>query len=144
MIYLDTSALVPLFVPESDSVKVRLWRDALPLKRKDALAISAWGLTEFASAMGLKVRSRELTKSEADAALALLENVFVPHVTVLEVTPTDFKLAETMLRTFSLGLRAGDALHLAIAKRCAATSIMALDRNLRKAATAFAIASEKI
>lgn len=94
--------------------------------------------------MGLKVRARELTKSGADAALALLENVLVPSVTLLEVTPTDFKLAETMLCTFSLGLRAGDALHLAIAKRCGAASIMALDRNLIKVAMAFAMPVEKI
>ncbi len=45
-----------------------------------------------------------------------------------------------MLLECSLGLRSGDALHLAIAVRGSARQFVALDRDLGKAASAMGIA----
>jgi predicted nucleic acid-binding protein len=53
MLYLDTSVLVPLFVAEPDSAAERDWFDD---QLAQTLAISDWSITEFASAMGIKVR----------------------------------------------------------------------------------------
>ncbi len=130
MIYLDTSVVVPLIVPEASSSRARSWFERLDSAQTKALAVSAWVLTEFTSAMGIKVRNRELTRSQGESARALLEDALLPNVSIIEVTPTDFRLAETMLREFSLGLRAGDALHLATASRCAAQQFVSLDRKL--------------
>ena len=115
MIYLDTSVIVPLIVPETTSSRARSWFDRLDFRNTKDLAVSAWVLTEFTSAMGIKVRNRDISGSQGEAARALLEDALLPNMTVVEVTPTDFRLAETMLREFSLGLRDGDALHLATA-----------------------------
>lgn len=139
MIYLDTSVVVPLIVPEPTSSRARSWFKRLDSRQTKELAVSAWVLTEFTSAMGIKVRNRELTRSQGEAAGALLEDALLPNVTVVEVTPTDFRLAETMLREFSLGLRAGDALHLATASRCAAQQFVCLDRKLCSVAEAMGL-----
>ena len=58
--YVDTSVLVPLFLPEETTERVQLW---LQLPGNEALAISEWTVTEFASALGTYLRCREaLTK----------------------------------------------------------------------------------
>lgn len=49
MVYLDTSVLVPLFVPEPASINVRRWFEQ---QGGIVLAISDWTMTEFASALG--------------------------------------------------------------------------------------------
>ena len=134
MIYLDTSVVVPLLVPETTSARARAWVERLDSGQTKALAVSTWAVTEFTSAMGIKVRNREITSEQGEAARALLEGALLPNLTVLEVTPTDFRLAETMLREFSLGLRAGDALHLATASRCEAQQFVSLDRKLCRVA----------
>lgn len=108
------------------------------------LAVSAWTLTEFTSAMGIKVRNREITHSQCEAARALLEGALFPNITVVEVTPTDFRLADSMLREFSLGLRAGDALHLATASRCAARQFVSSDRKLCDVAAALGLPTTRI
>ena len=144
MIYLDTSVVVPLIVPETTSSRARSWFDRLDPQRTKDLAVSVWALTEFTSAMGIKVRNREITRSQGEAARALLEDALLPTMTVVEVTPTDFRLAETMLREFSLGLRAGDALHLATASRCAAQQFVSLDRKLCDVAAALGLSVTRI
>ena len=136
MIYLDTIVIVPLIVPETTSSRARSWFDRLDFRNTKDLAVSAWVLTEFTSAMGIKVRNRDISGSQGEAARALLEDALLPNMTVVEVTPKDFRLAETMLREFSLGLRDGDALHLATASRCEAQLFVSLDRKLCKVAEA--------
>jgi uncharacterized protein len=144
MIYLDTSVVVPLIVPETTSSRARSWFERLDSAQTKALAVSARVLTEFTSAMGIKVRNREITRSQGEAARALLEDALLPNVSIIEVTPTDFRLAETMLREFSLGLRAGDALHLATASRCAAQQFVSLDRKLCNVAAALGLSVTRI
>ncbi len=144
MIYLDTSVLVPLIVPEAVSEKARAWRDRLSATQRKELAVSAWTQTEFASAMGLKVRTGELTRNQADAALKLLHEELLQKVDLVEVTATDFRLAEAMLREFTSGLRACDALHLAIASRNEARLMAVLDKTLAKVAAWLGVAVASI
>lgn len=141
MIYLDTSVLVPMIVPEASSSAVRRWRDTLTEAQAKTLTLSAWVVTEFTGAIALKVRNRQLTKAQGEAAVSLLHEEIAPKLDVVEVTPTDFRLADVMLREFALGLRAGDALHLAVASRSKATQFVCLDRQLARAGTALGIAA---
>ena len=60
----------------------------------------------------------------------------LPNVTIVEVTPTDFRLADIRLREFSLGLCVGGALNVGVASRCAAREFVSSDRKLRKVAAA--------
>ena len=56
MIYLDTSAAIPLFIPEPASDAVDAWFESCD----ETLISSDWILTEFASALSIKVRCGEI------------------------------------------------------------------------------------
>ena len=135
MFYLDTSFLVPYFVSEDSSERVeKFLRSA-----KDELAVSAWTATEFVSALGLKVRTKQLDRQAASAALATFREVGESHFNVLAVTLGDFRAASVYLQEWDLGLRAGDALHLAIAKSNGIRKLLTLDEKMLKAAKALRI-----
>lgn len=131
MLYLDTSVLVPLFVPEPESDRVRAWFGA---RAGQTLAIGDWTLTEFASAMGMKVRDKGLRADQAKRAGALMEKLAVDSLRVFTPTRSDYGKAAEHLGHHALGLRAGDALHLAIAQNQDAECLYTLDRRLIKAA----------
>jgi len=131
MLYLDTSVLVPLFVPEPESSSMRAWFDA---QAGETLAISDWTLTEFASAMGIKVRDKGLKPDQAQKACDLMEKLAADSFKVFTPTRSDYGRATEHLGYHALGLRAGDALHLAIAQNEDAKYLYTLDRRLIEAA----------
>lgn len=131
MLYLDTSVLVPLFVSEPESASVRAWFGA---RAGETLAISDWTLTEFASAMGIKVRAKGLKPAQAHKACALMEKLAADSLKVITPTRGDYSRAAEYLGHHALGLRAGDALHLAIAQNEDAECLYTLDRRLIEAA----------
>ena len=112
MIYLDTSIVLPLFIDEPASNAVRGWFATIP---SEDLAISEWTRTEFASAVGINMRSRRIDEEIARDALENFRQLADQSILVLIPERTDFLLASHFLERFELGLRARDALHLAIA-----------------------------
>lgn len=127
MIYLDTSLLVPLLMPERASDAVRKWF----YDRVEApLAISDWTFTEFASAMGIKVRRKDVNPHEARGALLLMRRLAAESLTVLAPSRRDYEKATEFLDNHQLGLRGGDALHLAIAHNEGVDDFYTLDRRL--------------
>ena len=130
MLYLDTSLLVPLFVPEPDSTAVRGWFN---VRADESLAISEWTLTEFASAMSIKVRDKKLKPDQARDACALLEKLAADSLKVFTPARRDYGKAVEYLGQHALGLRAGDALHLAVAQNEGADCLYTLDRRLIEA-----------
>ena len=137
MIYLDTSAVVPLFVPEAGSAQAHAWRSRLSAEEMDTLAISPWTHTEYISAIGAKIRRKDLTLKQGVAAIDAFEQLFAAIAETISVEPRDFLRANEMLRHSGVNLRAGDALHLAIAANRDARQIIALDRELIQAARNF-------
>ena len=113
MIYFDTSFLVPLFIPEDSSDAVEAFIEAMPSATR--LLSSHWGRVEFASVMAGLVRMGELEPTVAgtcvDRYSVLVEQSFDIVVPQLK----DFDRCKEFLVRFDTGLRAGDALHLAIA-----------------------------
>ncbi len=136
MFYLDTSFLVPYFVSEESSDRIEKF--LLGIKEEE-LAVSAWTATEFNSALGLKVRTRELDKPAASAALAAFREVGQKYFHWLVVAPGDFNLASEYLENWDLGLRAGDALHLAVARSNGVKKFLTVDERMLKAAKALRI-----
>jgi predicted nucleic acid-binding protein len=136
MLYLDTSFLVPYFVSEESSEKVETYLRGL---KGEELVVSAWTATEFVSALGLKVRTRQLDKQAASAALAAFRELGEGYFNWLAVSPGDFKAASAYLEKWNLGLRAGDALHLAVAKTNGVKKLLTLDERMLKAARALRI-----
>ncbi len=127
MLYFDTSFVVPLFLPEPTSEKVERF---LRRKRNAPLAMSHWTRVEFASALARQVRIGSMTHKAAVAADARLAEIVSDTFVILPPSPADFELAGQFLLRRKIRLRAGDALHLAIASNNRATAVYSLDRNL--------------
>jgi predicted nucleic acid-binding protein len=130
VIYFDTSFLVPLVLPEATSEQIAAVIRELPA---DQLAVSHWTRVEFSSAVAREVRMGGLDASAAARADARFEAMVRDSFAVLLPTAADFDLARRYLARFETGLRAGDALHLAIASNQSAETIYSLDQALVRA-----------
>lgn len=130
MLYVDTSVLVALCTNEAKSADVTRWYGAC----KDELASAAWCVTEFASAMGLKQRTGQLTQVQAQTAWLQFERVCANDLQLLPVDAMTFHRAAMLTMDASSGLRAGDALHLACAMQAKAKGMVTLDAVLGKVA----------
>lgn len=140
MLYFDTSFLTPLILEEDTSAKVEAFLTGLPAGE---LAISHWTRTEFASLLAREVRMRTLTPGDAWAALAQFDRLTAESFHVLTPHAADFDLATEYLKHHETGLRAGDALHLAIARNHGAHICYSLDQGLLKAARLLGLSASR-
>ena len=128
-LYLDTSAIVALLAEEPASERFQAWLSA---RESDLLATSRWTETEVASALSLKVRTGEFTIAQrAEAAAGW--RAWRDGLLMLDVEAGAFEAAATFASRPDLGLRAGDALHLAVAA-AAGAALVTLDERMAKAA----------
>lgn len=118
---------MPLVLPESTSDSVTAFVGRLPIGE---LAVSHWTLVEFASLIARKARTGELDPKAAARADARVEATVKRSFAVLLPSLSDFVLAKRYLAKFETGLRAPDALHLAIASDRDATAFYTLDNRL--------------
>jgi uncharacterized protein len=132
MIYVDTSVAVPLFVPEPASAAVDAWLEACA----DPLVSSDWIVTEFSSALSLKVRRGELTIRQAAVAWKGFGDFCQAGLRLLPVSRKAFDAAAKLVRDAGSGLRAGDSLHLAMALEASAGGFATADETLEKNARA--------
>jgi predicted nucleic acid-binding protein len=79
-------------------------------------------------------RRAQLDSSQADAARALFRDEIEPAMEVLRLGREDFGLAVELLAVSATGLRAGDALHLAVVRNAALPGFETLDEGLARAA----------
>ena len=128
MLYVDTSVLVALCTNEANTAEVLKWYATCT----DELACAAWCVTEFASALGIKQRTGQLTESQAQTAWVQFERICANDLKLLPVQTTSFHRAALMTMDAAAGLRAGDALHLACAIQANAQGIVTLDTVLAK------------
>lgn len=133
MLYVDTSVLVALCTNEAKTADVVRWyADCV-----EELASAAWCVTEFASAMGLKQRTGQLTKAQAQTAWMQFERMCADDLQLLPVQAMTFHRAAMLTMDAATGLRAGDALHLACAMEAKAQGLVTLDVVLAKNAKRF-------
>ena len=98
-------------------------------REDDGFSSSHWVLTEFSSGLALKVRTGQIGLDHRAAALSLFSREFAGSHTVLPISDTHFRVASGFIDQFELGLRSGDALHLAIAAAHGET-VITLDRKM--------------
>jgi predicted nucleic acid-binding protein len=130
MIYLETSVLVAALTREPATDRVLSWFSA---RSGDDLAVSIWGAAEFSAALSVKLRMGSINLDERAVAMAGFRRLIATSFEMFPVEGADFALAISLADQSELGLRAGDALHLAIARGRGA-EICTLDRRLAEAA----------
>ncbi len=129
MDYLDTSVLVAALTNETATEAVQSWLAARPV---NDLRVSDWVATEFSSALSIKMRMGALDIEQRADALAYFRQLISVSLTILPIEASHFRTAARLTDQHQLGLRAGDALHLAIATEAGAR-LCTLDRRLAEA-----------
>lgn len=130
-VYLDTSALIKLYVPEAFSTEVeRLVADV------DVLVISRLGMLEWHCAMSRRLRAGLITEAYLDIA----RTEFTRHLTeaYFRIVPFDDALLIDALRVLDsvkpVPLRTLDAIHLTAARNAGVTRLATADRVMADAA----------
>lgn len=123
MIYLDTSVVVPLLVPEPRTADAKAWYARL----EEVPVGSDWLLSEFTSAIAIKVRRGDLTDATAKLVYKEFDLLAAGGLRVIPVSRAAFREAAHLARQHRHGVRAADALHLAVALEAGANSIATLD-----------------
>jgi predicted nucleic acid-binding protein len=135
LIYIDTSVLGAIFFREAGAADLLA---RLEGQRKKQLMISAWTLTEMVSVGGIKQRTGAIDAVTRQQALANFQRFASMHLGTVEIEPADFRTAAVLIESPS-PLRAGDALHLAVARRLGAP-LASIDRRLCVAVDALGLA----
>ena len=133
MNYLDSSIVLSAYLSPESGV------DLKKLSARRGLVISPVVIAEFASAVGILFRRRELARAKADQTLAM----FYRHTRsgvyeVLDLHSDDFLQAFHWMASLRSPLRCNDAVHLAIAWRNRLTLLTA-DVNQHKSAALFSV-----
>ena len=134
-VYLDASAIIPLFLTDTFSSQVMETLRTL----RQPLIISDWAILEVSSVIVRQIRTKQLTQFEADTALTKVDLWFNKLVLTTSTTPADIATANTLVRRRNLVLRGPDAVHIAIAQRVNA-NLLTFDKGMQTAAREIGLA----
>jgi uncharacterized protein len=134
-LYLDASVLVTLFVIDPSSARAEAFLSAHP----EIVVVSDFGVAEFSSAVGRRVRTRDLMREGGLLAFSNLDTWLAGAAYREGITTADLEAANQILRRLDVNLRTPDAIHIAIAQRLEAT-LVTFDRSMAASARALGIA----
>jgi predicted nucleic acid-binding protein len=138
--YLDTSAIVAALTNETAGERVIRW---IETNGKTEFAISEWVVAEFSSALATKMRIGALDEMSRTEAFGRFARMRQDSLRTLAFETTQFQAAAQFADQYALGLRASDALHLAICARHGA-AMCTLDDRLAKAGPAVGVATIRL
>lgn len=138
-VYVDTSVLVAALTKEQRTTAAQKW---LSDHEAGMLSISPWTITEFASALAIKVRTAALTLDQYAQVQTQWRQMQNHNLLTMPVTAGAFAKAAIFIADTESGLRSGDALHLAIASDHG-LQLATLDIVLAKAAPRFGVSIAK-
>jgi predicted nucleic acid-binding protein len=132
MYCIDTSVLVAALTDETATDRAQAF---LTDAAAEELAIAAWVLPEFSSALSIKTRTGQISPAQRGLVLSGFTRLVAESFEVLPLSVATFAAAARYVDQHTLGLRAGDALHLAVASEAGAT-LVSLDERLVTAGNA--------
>lgn len=132
-LYLDASAIVSLFVQDAHTARIE---QILATAQTDIL-VSDFAAAEYCAALTRRVRLGTLAAADCEALFLAIDAWPLPRR--LDLWPSDAFSAMMFVRKLDAGLRAPDALHLAIAEREGAT-VVTFDAVMTRAAEMLGIA----
>jgi predicted nucleic acid-binding protein len=135
MVYADTCLLVSVFLRDAGTEAALAWLDKAAGK---PIMASHWSLTEFSSAAASLARQKLITAKLHAEVSRRFRGFAEQRLTLEPPLPTDFERASSMVEHYATGLRAGDAVHLALCTRMNATLCTA-DKIMAKAAKTLSI-----
>lgn len=135
MRYLDTSLLVAALTSEAMTRVAQRWLASQPA---GSIAISDWVITEFSAALSIKLREKQIGAADRAEVLAAFARLADESLEVWPVTRADYRTAARFADLHASGLRAGDALHLAVSAERGAP-ICTLDRAMITAARSLGV-----
>ena len=112
--FFDSSALVKLYHTEAGSPVVEQIANA----SENLVRVARLTITEMTSAFAIKVRTKAISREDADAFLRRFRrDVAAGKLEVFSIAESEFAMAELLIErhAFDLRLRALDALQLAVA-----------------------------
>jgi uncharacterized protein len=134
MYLLDTSILVSAFTPDDHTNRVLSW---LADNEGRPLLVNDWTWVEVASALMLKRRMSHLTQQQYDHVLRNVRRQALSF-DLLDVNREHFLLARQLSENATLGIRAGDAIHVAVALANDVT-LVTTDKTLLAANTSYGL-----
>lgn len=105
------------------------------------MIISDWVVTEFAAALSVKLRTAAIDEAVREAIDDQFETLRQHVLQTIPISSSHFQMAAHFARRAPFGLRAGDALHVAIAAEAGA-AICTTDKRLASAAAQVGVTVE--
>jgi predicted nucleic acid-binding protein len=126
LIYVDTSVLVALLTNESTASIIQQWYAE---DDNQVFVTADWTLTEFSSAVSLKQRTGQLTSRQVNTIHKIFDDFLDGGIRLAEVSRIAYRNSAKLIQNMQ-GLRAGDALHLAVAIELDVKEFATLDKLL--------------
>lgn len=139
-LYLDSSLVVTALVTEPSSKSVVTW---LARHASHRFVVSDWVVIEFSTALSVKLLSGRISSEAQELALARLNEFIASEVECLPVARRHFQLAAAFTDRGIVGLRAADALHLAISSN-GNGKLCTRDRRQAEAGTVLGLSTELV
>lgn len=129
--------MVAALSKEAATGRVQAW---LAGQAPEDIVVSEWVVAEISSAFALKLRTGDFTQDQRSAALGFFNTMISSSLEVLPVLAPHFRTAARFCDRYDLGLRAADALHLAVSATHGAT-LTTLDRKMAMAGPPLGLAT---
>lgn len=127
MHYFDASYLIPLVKPEAFSERIEAFVASIA---DPQFVTSFWTPVECRSGLAREVRMGRVSESSFKSCCEQLDELIQSSIQLILPTEDDYRLAARMIERPLSGLRSGDSIHLAIARRLKVERFLTLDSKL--------------